>query len=288
MSSVLLMLLTGRIAGISGIFAGLLNIRSDDKAWRIAFIAGLILVPVIAGWIGYGMAPPKLPASWIVIVGGGTAGRLRHAARRRLHLRPRHLRDRTVFRALDRGHHRLHGDGGRSPWRSRITCWEAEPCGSLRRLLCGLIFGAGLLVSGMVQPTKVLGFLDIFGAWDPSLAVVMAAALAVAVPGFMLARNRVRPIAGRTIFLARANRRSMRRWCWGQGCSGSAGALSDYARGRRWRASRRCRRVSSCSLPPWPAGWLFTKPRKNGDQGFAAVVPWRAQPTAEIQVSDAS
>src|SRR6478736_1690846 len=46
-------------------------------------------------------------------------------------------------------------------------------------LLCGLIFGAGLLISGMMQPTKVLAFLDIFGAWDPSLAVVMAAALAV-------------------------------------------------------------------------------------------------------------
>jgi uncharacterized protein len=60
-------------------------------------------------------------------------------------------------------------------------------------LLCGLIFGAGLLISGMVQPTKVLGFLDIFGAWDPSLAVVMAAALAVSVPGFMLANQRPRP-----------------------------------------------------------------------------------------------
>ena len=61
-------------------------------------------------------------------------------------------------------------------------------------LICGLIFGAGLLISGMVQPTKVLGFLDLFGAWDPSLAVVMAAALAVAAPGFMLARNRPRPV----------------------------------------------------------------------------------------------
>ena len=61
-------------------------------------------------------------------------------------------------------------------------------------LLCGLIFGAGLLISGMVQPTKVLGFLDIFGAWDPSLAVVMAAALAVSVPGFMLVNGRSRPL----------------------------------------------------------------------------------------------
>ena len=60
-------------------------------------------------------------------------------------------------------------------------------------LLCGLVFGAGLLISGMVQPTKVLGFLDIFGAWDPSLAVVMAAALAVSVPGFRLADRTARP-----------------------------------------------------------------------------------------------
>jgi uncharacterized membrane protein YedE/YeeE len=71
LSSVLLMLLTGRIAGISGIFAGLLNVRSDDKAWRIAFIAGLLLAPVIAGAIGYGMTAPKLPASWAVIVAAG-------------------------------------------------------------------------------------------------------------------------------------------------------------------------------------------------------------------------
>jgi hypothetical protein len=61
-------------------------------------------------------------------------------------------------------------------------------------LFCGLIFGVGLLISGMVQPTKVLGFLDIFGAWDPSLAVVMIAALAVSIPGFALAKRRARPM----------------------------------------------------------------------------------------------
>src|SRR6202140_3546460 len=61
-------------------------------------------------------------------------------------------------------------------------------------LICGFIFGWGLLISGMVQPAKVLAFLDIFGAWDPSLAVVMIAALIVSVPGFMLAKRRERPI----------------------------------------------------------------------------------------------
>ena len=61
-------------------------------------------------------------------------------------------------------------------------------------LICGFLFGLGLLISGMVQPAKVLGFLDIFGAWDPSLAVVMVAALLVAAPGFALAKRRARPI----------------------------------------------------------------------------------------------
>ena len=71
LSAVLLMLSTGRIAGISGIFSGLLNLRGEDKGWRIAFLAGLILTPVIAGLIGYGMSPPKLPSNWLVIVFAG-------------------------------------------------------------------------------------------------------------------------------------------------------------------------------------------------------------------------
>lgn len=71
LSAVLLMLSTGRIAGICGIFSGLLNLRGDGRGWRIAFVGGLILAPVIAGWIGYGVATPGLPASWSVIVVSG-------------------------------------------------------------------------------------------------------------------------------------------------------------------------------------------------------------------------
>ena len=71
LSAVLLMLSTGRIAGISGIFSGLLNMRGEDKGWRIAFLAGLVLAPVIAGLIGYGMAPPNLPSNGAVIVVAG-------------------------------------------------------------------------------------------------------------------------------------------------------------------------------------------------------------------------
>jgi uncharacterized membrane protein YedE/YeeE len=71
-------------------------------------------------------------------------------------------------------------------------------------LLCGLIFGYGLLISGMLQPAKVLAFLDIFGAWDPSLAVVMAAALLVSGLGFVLAKRYERPaFAGRALWSAK-------------------------------------------------------------------------------------
>lgn len=61
-------------------------------------------------------------------------------------------------------------------------------------LICGFVFGWGLLISGMMQPAKVLAFLDIFGDWDPSLAVVMAAALIVSSAGFALAKRNERPL----------------------------------------------------------------------------------------------
>ncbi|TXH24663.1 MAG: YeeE/YedE family protein [Elusimicrobia bacterium] len=54
----------------------------------------------------------------------------------------------------------------------------------------GLLFGLGLIVSGMSQPEKVLAFLDLAGRWDPSLALVMAGAIAVATPAFQLAKHR--------------------------------------------------------------------------------------------------
>jgi uncharacterized membrane protein YedE/YeeE len=65
---------------------------------------------------------------------------------------------------------------------------------ALASLLCGFIFGSGLVISHMVQTTKVLGFLDVFGipsgTWDPSLIVVMAAGLLVTGIGFALLRPR--------------------------------------------------------------------------------------------------
>jgi uncharacterized membrane protein YedE/YeeE len=57
-------------------------------------------------------------------------------------------------------------------------------------LLAGLLFGLGLIVSGMADPAKVLGFLDLAGRWDPSLAFVMAGAIAVGAVAFVLAHRR--------------------------------------------------------------------------------------------------
>lgn len=57
-------------------------------------------------------------------------------------------------------------------------------------LLAGLLFGLALILSGMANPAKVLGFLDLAGAWDPSLALVMAGAIAVGVIAFAVARRR--------------------------------------------------------------------------------------------------
>ncbi|QXT38593.1 YeeE/YedE family protein [Gymnodinialimonas ceratoperidinii] len=62
-------------------------------------------------------------------------------------------------------------------------------------LLSGLIFGLGLIISGMADPAKVLNFLDLFGTWDPSLAFVMGGAIAVTAPGFArLFRKRHAPM----------------------------------------------------------------------------------------------
>lgn len=61
---------------------------------------------------------------------------------------------------------------------------------SLASFLVGLVFGLGLLVSGLANPAKVLAFLDVAGRWDPSLMLVMGGAVLVAMPFFALARRR--------------------------------------------------------------------------------------------------
>jgi hypothetical protein len=67
--------------------------------------------------------------------------------------------------------------------------------------LAGLVFGLGLILSGMVDPAKVQGFLDLAGRWDPSLALVMVGAIAVAAAGFALAGHRKASLLGGPLHL---------------------------------------------------------------------------------------
>lgn len=72
LAAALLMLLTGRIAGISGIFGGLLTPNASDRGWRIAFIAGLIAAPLLASFFTSAALPsPAMPASMILIAVAG-------------------------------------------------------------------------------------------------------------------------------------------------------------------------------------------------------------------------
>ena len=76
----------------------------------------------------------------------------------------------------------------------------------LSALLAGLIFGLGLLLSGMCDPSKVLGFLDLAGNWDPSLAFVMGGAIAVAAPAFAWARRHQRSLLNASIVMPASTR----------------------------------------------------------------------------------
>jgi uncharacterized protein len=65
---------------------------------------------------------------------------------------------------------------------------------TLAALFAGTLFGVGLAVSGMINPAKVVGFLDVAGGWDPTLAFVMGGALLVTIPAFRVILNRPRPV----------------------------------------------------------------------------------------------
>ena len=64
----------------------------------------------------------------------------------------------------------------------------------LPALIGGILFGAGLVISGMTDPTKVIGFLDLFGDWDITLMFVMGGGLMVTVPVYQLYKNKSRPL----------------------------------------------------------------------------------------------
>jgi len=75
----------------------------------------------------------------------------------------------------------------------------------ISEFLVGLLFGLGLILSGMTDPGKVLGFLDIAGIWDPSLALVMGGAIAVGFFAFAMAKKRTVSFLGGALHLPKSN-----------------------------------------------------------------------------------
>jgi uncharacterized protein len=71
LAAVMLMLLNGRIAGVTGVFAGLIDPAGGDRAWRATFIAGLIAAPLSAVLLGFTLPVPHMPTSLIVVAGAG-------------------------------------------------------------------------------------------------------------------------------------------------------------------------------------------------------------------------
>ena len=96
--------------------------------------------------------------------------------------------------------------------------------------LVGLLFGLGLILSGMTDPGKVLGFLDLTGAWDPSLALVMGGAVAVGLVAFRLARRRERNLLGGDLQLP-PRRTLTPRLVWGSLVFGAGWGLAGYCPG---------------------------------------------------------
>lgn len=76
---------------------------------------------------------------------------------------------------------------------------------NLVNLFAGTLFGLGLVISGMANPQKVIGFLDVAGDWDPTLALVMGGALLVTIPAFRLIFKRSRPILADDFDLPKKN-----------------------------------------------------------------------------------
>ncbi len=97
-------------------------------------------------------------------------------------------------------------------------------------LIVGLLFGIGLIVSGMTDPAKVLGFLDLAGNWDPSLAFVMGGAILVGVFAFGVARKRERSLLGAPMRLPTATRID-RRLVLGSLAFGAGWGLAGYCPG---------------------------------------------------------
>ncbi|MEL5333757.1 YeeE/YedE family protein [Serratia nevei] len=135
---------------------------------------------------------------------------------------------------------------------------------SLLALLSGVIFGLGLIIAGMANPAKVLAFLDITGQWDPSLALVMVGAIAVAAPAFMWARRRQRSLLGEPLQIPAAGRVD-RRLLVGSALFGIGWGMAGICPGPAWvLAGAKIQRV-----------WPFLLTMLAGMALYEIIMRWR-------------
>lgn len=173
-------------------------------------------------------------------------GRRWHALRRRLYKRPRRLWLVATFSSLACGNPDVHG-----VWLCH-GLRAAPPALFLKNtmliitsLISGLIFGLGLILSGMADPAKVLGFLDLAGPWDPSLALVMAGAIAVGLIGFSFAGRRSHSLLGSKMQLPKHGDID-RRLVGGSLVFGIGWGIAGFCQGRHWLHSAWARRKPLC------------------------------------------
>jgi uncharacterized protein len=100
----------------------------------------------------------------------------------------------------------------------------------ISEFVVGLLFGLGLMLSGMTDPSKVVGFLDLFGEWDPSLAFVMGGAIAVGFFAFALAKKRTTNFFGGALHLPKSTHID-KRLIWGNLMFGAGWGLAGFCPG---------------------------------------------------------
>ena len=127
--------------------------------------------------------------------------------------------------------------------------------------LSGLVFGLGLVISGMADPAKVLNFLDLAGTWDPSLAFVIAGATAPAFLGYRLVWRRAAPLLDARFDLP-TNRRIDRPLILGAALFGIGWGIGGFCPGPAWTALPLMSPGALVFLPAMLAGlWLGTRAR---------------------------
>ena len=196
-AAVMLMALDGRVAGISGILGRLLPPYEDaDAADAAAFLLGLIAAPLVYALFAGGpfaqtvsdnavlMGGAGLLVGFGAALGGGcTSG---HGVCGLSRLSVRSMIATAVFMFT----------GFATMFVMRHVIGGYEMMRLLANLAAGLIFGLGLLISGMANPAKVQNFLDLAGSFDPSLIFVMAGAVVVTFIGYRLVSRRTKPVLG--------------------------------------------------------------------------------------------